>query len=470
MKRVLMGMALIMVVAAFCSFGLAAQNKGDPVTVSWYMQGGGQPADTDQVLAEVNKILGPKIGVNLKFNIIPFGDYNSKMQVKLAAGEDFDLCFTAILAFVFCSYVSKGLLLRRVDVLAKDGKDWVAKNRPKMSGWGKFADENSDQLMASQLYYGFENLLGVKVPSSIRISDKNLKVFNQFDSPEFEAYFKLMGKWSQKGYIKNDQMSIDDSTAVKQQNLVAIYPATRWGPSFEADGKTLSRPITQEGGQKVYRDPFPSNLAATGALPWQKVMDSWKVPGTARPYLTTGAIQGTMTGVNARTKHPVEVVKFFNLLYSDDPDGKKVLELLKFGIQGMHYDIDPKDSNRIIERPRLKDGWNYDVLWETGPGNIKGYTWKNENDVVKAAWRDLNSNAPASPVMGFTPDTSKLTNQIAAVNSVVHEYYLGLLLGAYPDVDKTLADFRAKLKKAGSDAIVAEVQRQVDAWKAANKK
>jgi putative aldouronate transport system substrate-binding protein len=70
-------------------------------------------------------------------------------------------------------------------------------------------------------------------------------------------------------------------------------------------------------------------------------------------------------------------------------------------------------------------------------------------------------------VLGFTVDTSGMSNQLAAVSSVVQEYYLGLLLGVYPDVDKTLAEFRAKLRAAGSDKIVAEIQRQLDAWKAA---
>jgi putative aldouronate transport system substrate-binding protein len=528
MNRYAKAFILIAASTLFLAGGAIAQKKaGEPVTISWYIEGGGQPADTDMVLAEVNKILGPKIGVNLKLVVLPWADYNNKMQVMLAAGEDFDLCFTSNWSFDYATNVGKGLFLPLDELLKQYGKDyasyvpetvrsatkvkgknyafvnyqlsymyenkivqadvadaagfnqlkvkkledyesllaWIAKNKPKMYPWGQFANDASDQLNASQLYYGFENLISTRVPSAIRVNDKSLKVFNQFASPEFEAYFKLMRKWNQAGYIKPDQLSIDDSDAIRQQGLVGVFGMNRWGPSFEADGKTLSRPIQAEGGLKVYRDPFPSNLDVSGKLAWQTVVDSWKKAGTARPTLQTGSILGTLTAVNAQSKHPAEAVKFFDLLFSNDPDGKKVLELLKFGILGTHYDMDPKDSNRIIEKPRMKDSWNYDILWETGPGNIKGFTWKNENDVVKEAWRTLNKSAPASPALGFTVDSSKLTNQLAAVASVVQEYYSGLLLGVYPDVDKTLKEFRAKLDAAGAGQIVAEIQRQLDDWK-----
>jgi putative aldouronate transport system substrate-binding protein len=321
------------------------------------------------------------------------------------------------------------------------------------------------------LYYGMEPLINYRIPGAISTVDKGaLKVFNQFDSPEFTAYFRLMGKWARAGYLKREQLSIDNSETLLYQGHVGIGGQSRWGPSFVkgGDGNTLERPIIRPEGWTLYRDPFPSNLNVKGPVTWKQVQDSWKVPGTARPYLTTGGVQGTMTAINARSRHPVEVARFFNLLYSDDPEGVKVLELLKFGIPGLHYTIDPKDSNRIVETPRMTGGW-LRVLWGLGPGNIKGLTWQNEDTMVKNAWRDLNSNAPVSPAMGFSVDSSKIINELSAVKSVVDKYFTGLSLGIFPDVDRTLAEFRAKLKAAGSDKIVAEIQSQLDAWKAVSR-
>jgi putative aldouronate transport system substrate-binding protein len=534
-KRNLSVLVLIAAVATLIPLNVAAQAKSaDPVTITWYVEGDGQPADTDLVQAEINKILGPKLGVNLKLMCLPWGDYNNKMQVKLAAGEDFDLCFTSNWSFDFATNVAKGLYLSLDDLIAKYGKDyssyvpqtirngakvkgktygyvnyqlsymyenkvvnaewadaakfnplavkrledyepflaWVIKNQPKAYPWAQGASEASDQVQFNQLYFGIEPLINVHTPGAISTSASgNPKVFNQYESPEYAAYYRLMRKWAQAGYLKPEQMSIDDLAALRTQGLLGVEGMNRWGPSFAAggDGKTLERPIAQEGGIKVYRDPFPSNLNVKGPATWQNVKDSWKVPGTARPYLTTGAVQGTITAINSASKHPVEVAKFFNLLYSSDPDGVKVLELLKFGIEGTHYTIDPKDKNHIVELPRLKDGWLYGINWELGPGNIKGLCWKNENTLVHQTWTDLNASAPASPAMGFSVDTSKVSNQIAAVSSVINEYSVGLALGVFPDVDKTFGEFRAKMKAAGSDRIVAEIQSQLDAWKAASK-
>ena len=50
------------------------------------------------------------------------------------------------------------------------------------------------------------------------------------------------------------------------------------------------------------------------------------------------------------------------------------------------------------------------------------------------------------------------------------EYNASLMCGMVEDVEGRIADFNAALKTAGIDEVIAENQRQFDAWRAARNK
>ena len=70
--------------------------------------------------------------------------------------------------------------------------------------------------------------------------------------------------------------------------------------------------------------------------------------------------------------------------------------------------------------------------------------------------------------MGFVFDASNVSSEIAACTNVVSQYYNTIVLGL-GDTEKLMAEFRAELKAAGIDTIIAEKQAQLDAWAQAGK-
>ena len=76
---------------------------------------------------------------------------------------------------------------------------------------------------------------------------------------------------------------------------------------------------------------------------------------------------------------------------------------------------------------------------------------------------DAPNHAKFSEAMGFIFDSAPVYDQMAACTSVVDEYRDALLYGLV-DVDSYLEEFNAELKAAGIDEIIAEEQRQFDAW------
>ena len=72
--------------------------------------------------------------------------------------------------------------------------------------------------------------------------------------------------------------------------------------------------------------------------------------------------------------------------------------------------------------------------------------------------------------MGFVFDSTPVTNEIAACTNVVAEFSDDLVkgqLGSEEEVREVVAEFNEKLTDNGVDTIVAEVQKQIDAWIAA---
>jgi len=80
---------------------------------------------------------------------------------------------------------------------------------------------------------------------------------------------------------------------------------------------------------------------------------------------------------------------------------------------------------------------------------------------------DATRSANPSAALGFTFDSSSVKNEYTAVNNVISQFYGALECGSV-DPEVELPRFIQALKEAGIDTIIAEKQRQLDAWLAAN--
>ena len=77
--------------------------------------------------------------------------------------------------------------------------------------------------------------------------------------------------------------------------------------------------------------------------------------------------------------------------------------------------------------------------------------------------KEINDNAQVSCMLGFAVDTTPIALEATNCASVVQEYYDRFEAGI-GDTDAMISEMRAKLKTAGADKIIAELQKQVDAW------
>ncbi|MDR2404564.1 MAG: DUF3502 domain-containing protein, partial [Spirochaetaceae bacterium] len=83
--------------------------------------------------------------------------------------------------------------------------------------------------------------------------------------------------------------------------------------------------------------------------------------------------------------------------------------------------------------------------------------------------KEINSTAMTSSILGFSFDPTPVKSEIAACQAAIDEYFVGLTTGSADPV-VTVPRLLAKLKDSGNDRITAEMQKQINAWKAANGK
>ncbi len=462
----------------------AATTPKEIVEIS-YIRPGTSPADLDSVMAKLNEYLADK-GIKLNLQIFAFGDYDTKVNPMLASGEPFDVCFTANWAANYYMNAAAGYFLPLNDYLAKDstivdilGKDFlngasidgvnyaVQTHKETAHNWGfllqkKLVDKYQIDvtkitktadlapyfeqilkgeggkivpLLACKMdtpfhFLDWNNLSDDNVPGVLYPDNRDTKVVDQFLTPEAIEYYKEMRDYYQKGYIAKDNAS-----------LVATNEEMKTGKYFATEQPLIPC--------------FAARLSQETGIDWVQV-------DITKPVMSNRETTGAMSAIPAASKNPERAFEFINLMYTD----ATMRNMITFGLKDTHYTVN--DDGRIKITQKGVDGWNLgnqwvfgdqfkDLLLESQPLDM----WTQMTDYNKAAFVEQN--------LGFVFNSAPVQTQIAACKAVVDSYYPILFTGS-ADVDKTVAKFSSELKASGEEAIIAEMQKQYDDWRAKNGK
>jgi putative aldouronate transport system substrate-binding protein len=167
-----------------------------------------------------------------------------------------------------------------------------------------------------------------------------------------------------------------------------------------------------------------------------------------------------MWGIANNSKNPEKTMELLNLLYTDPV----LINMINFGIEGEHY---VKKPDGTIGYPPGTTGENsrYTLSMEWALGNqFLGYVWEGKPANLYDLTKKQNDAATPSPALGFNFDSSKVLAQVSALTAVLNQYQRALETGS-ADLS-VLDEFNQKLKAAGIAEVIAEKQRQYDAWRA----
>lgn len=472
-------------VAAVSSTVAAETSKAlDPVELKWYVIGNGQPKDMDAVLVKVNEWLQPKINATLKLSVFTWGDdFEQKMGAKIQSGEDFDITFTSNWAANYLQNAPKGAFVDLTDMMdtyapktkALLGDSVIAgasingrlfaipTNKEMAHNWGflvnkDLADKYSIDLSTIKNFediepalkvikekapgvepfqsitgesayrvLDFEKMVDDNVPGAIYGDGRDTKVINDFDTAEAKALFTTLHKWSKAGYIRKDADSVTDFSAARKA------------------GQVFSAIASLKPG-KAAEETVSSGI-------------NWTQIDVTPARATTREMTGSMQAISKSSKNPERALMFLEL-FNTEPE---LCNMINYGIENTHY---KKVNATTIETTQAgKDGYNPGTQWMFG-NQFNTYLYTNEDPEKWAKFKEYNSSAQISPIIGFTFNTETVKTQVAALTGVKKQYMPGLETGK-ADPAVALPKFTAKLKAAGLDAVLAEMQKQVDTFVAA---
>lgn len=495
-RRVCLCMALI----AALIFGGCGESQIGPkekkqkkITLHW-MICGERSKSSDSVIAQFNKELQKFYpDTTVEFEIVPSSSYKKAWDMKMAANEKLDLIWIGNDIFNYTEEVKKGGFMALDYLINTNGKDlqkeipkelWekqtrdgkiysipilgplyrkdyaIVTSKSSMEQYGdletikkinqekQYSDQECyevierylEQLKQAQklgagvscdtfsqmAQKGYEGIYGPFSPFVIRIFDKQPKVYNKYELDSYREYFKTMHEWYEKGYIRQDIEEIlapEKDLGVKNGNVLFLDEYGEHG--------TVEEPIMTE-------------------------YEAVRIPLQDYKYISYESCRNAVA-VPRTTENPKRAVEVVNLLNMEQ--GENLLRLLCNGFEGRHY---IKRKGNQIDKVTGKTGSPIYSISSYTIGNAFHNYEKTEGEFQQL--QTYNENAVVSPLTGFELDTRMIVIEMEKIELVVEEYLDILEQGTSENWEETYQEMLYKMKEAGADKVIEEMQNQLDAF------
>ena len=473
--------------------------------LNYYFLAWGPMQDAQLVADEMSKITLDQIKAKVKLTPMDWSAFNEKLQLALAAGEAIDLMFTCTWANNFYANVSNGNLLPLDDLLPqyapkywasikpdiwnagrvksklygaineqiwasilgfdvrkdivekykwdistlKSFEDYIPffdaikKDQPSTGMWptGWFAPDEKQTWWPS--YWGYDDLglaTGTQPYVSLKYDDPSLKASFCVEAPEYKTAIDLARKYYTAGYLPSEPTSGEDFVANMKAGKYACVPINSAKPGRASEDKA-------KYGFDFVSVPMTPN---------------------APPIIGTGSVAATMNGIARTCKNPERTAMLLELLNTN----VDLYTLICKGIEGTHWVWQDK-GKKVIGFPEgvtaEKSTYNPNTDWMFGNQfNAPFVTMEQAEDDVWNATRELNESAAVSAAMGFAFVQDPVTTEISQIATVNAEVGVPLSQGRV-DPEKTMPEYLQKLRDAGGEKFLTELQTQLDEWKKTQK-
>ena len=452
----------------------------------------------DKVMEKVNAIMKEKINAELKFKWVEWADWQTKYNLLLASGEPLDLITIGTDwldtwgnaqrgAFLpLNNLLEKYAPLTNTEIPAEDWEQsklnddimmipedhytqWVNHGFFYRGDWakefgitepitnfemlGKYFQGIKDNKKGvvpwdtnggnSALYNGFVTTYtdNIELPISTGYANafyaKSYDDRYTVDSPIFNDQFidfaKMMKQWATNGYWREDVLNYkgDNRVALKAglSGTDQHHTQTYKGLRVEMD--------KAQPGSDLQMFSFSDTRGNLISMP-----------------ITHGG-----TSIGAHSKHPERALMAYELIRQNE----EVYKLINFGIEGVQYDL--KDGKRV--RPAgyddARDGF-YTDFWG---GRVDKFDLPSDTDWsgIGDVYKKYDAIKKPFPYGKFVFDKTKVDVEMTSISQVIGELLPAILYGKTDDPQKAVMELRDKLKSAGYDKVMAEIQSQLDAYK-----
>ncbi len=495
--------------------------KLEPATLTWYTVGNAGQPDEAAVYASFNNSLKRIMNTECILKVFDWSEYDQQIKTKISSAEEFDICFTSDWTNNYRQNALNGSFMDVSDLLPEYAskkyasipkwvwdnlkvngkiygvingfnswqdmfwfrKDLVEQYDFDYSNVKKLADiepflesvkkgsgdvcevpfqmsgiwSSTQNIMYSEA--NLEQITGAAMPGVIKRGDDSLTLLNQYELPEYVEILKTLNKWFKKGYINADAetyMFTRNSDMIDANFDPVFYPSadSRIDVPKEIDKTKISAvgydTTFYEGKGTDIRLDFGMSVATTAL---------------GNQYVTSDRIFRSINAISSTSKNPERAMMLLELMNSNDDVFRKV----SLGILRTHY----FDRGHMIIQLMPDSKYAPGNEWVFGDMDVVGYTRvKKPLDTVTDVWYALGevrvkarTGATPSNALGFCINNDPVQTEYSQIRAVKDEYAPKLLTGSV-DPETALPEFIAKLKAAGLEKYFAEIQKQLNDWKA----
>ena len=488
--------------------GFAQSVPGLPTIKFYFVATNASPTDVTMVQDKINALVAKKVGANVELHPLSFSEITTKIPLLLKTGDDADI--VSVTNFdPYISLYQTGGLLALDDLLPKVAGNlyklyepqiwnaakikgriyavpsyspsvsypgiWTSKARmdkykfdwTKVSKWEDY-EPYFDAILANEPgvtpilstdeywgriwfpnYYGWEGVGSVKSPKGqdLVVVDALKGSTDVFAAPftkEYESNITLMRKWFNKGYVKKNP-----PTEMEMNNLRSTGKMAAFLIPFVGEWDTTGMGQAEWGGA---------------------VIPQGKMQG--RPTIRNISVN-TGLAISKASRSPEQALKFIQESYTN----ADVQNLLAWGIEGVHWQWKDKAKKIItfVDGKTVENTGYYPNASDQFRSTINKLSYyRSEGDLLtdQRVADSIKANSIMSSIFGFVPDMVPVKTAMANVANVAAQYGDPLEKGLVDPKDPKagLEVYRAKLKEAGIDKIVAELQKQINSWKLEIKK
>lgn len=461
----------------------------DFVELTWYMPPPISPQkNMDNVMREVNRQLKEKLNTKLTFKFIDWGSFDEKMRVMSAAGTEYDLVFTSSWTNLLTNNVTNSAFVPLDGLLEKYGQN--IKNKVEDQYWSavtykgeiyaipnpttyaqtfsfsyqaelvdkyEFDYKNAHTLKDIEPFLaaikenepGMTPLLAIKdaTPGLESLEDNvdpiNSFIFYDIDTGVFKTLFedeamidryRMLSDFYKKGYISKDAATKNDVNLEAKSGKYAVNPSPG---AYSEDGSKA----TAHYGIPMYESLY------------------------AQHVISTSSIQSATTAISRTSKNPERAMMLIDLLYSD----KTLFNTLAYGLEGEDYNV---MSGAGTDNPTIETNADLSwAIWHNWIGSLFDQWPSNWNsDEALQQMKLDNEKLTVSPLLGFIFNPEPLKQEVGQIMAIIDEIRPILETGSIADVDNYVEEAKVRAEKAGLNNVLAEVQKQYEAWKSENGK
>lgn len=277
------------------------------------------------------------------------------------------------------------------------------------------------------------DLLGQGIAGGVLFVDGSgsTTVVNPFATEEYAEFAQLMYEWNQAGFFPSDAATNTESyyTQIGAGNFLGAPTGDTAGTTAPNYSAAIGREVTF-----IKTSPAVSMSTAYNMILWS---------------------------ISSTSENPAKAMTFLNEIYAN----ADLANLLQYGFEGETYEVvESDDKGTVIQ---LKEG----LTTMTAPYWQNFYLWGDRLQwyIMAPDTTDANERCKAfevdtiSPALGYTFKIDNVSAQYSAVDSVIQQY-LGIVQTGSIDPAQELPEFLQALEDAGYNEVIAENQRQLDAW------